>query len=35
MRLISFAVENHKNFREQQGMFFTPEEGEEAEAQAN
>jgi hypothetical protein len=28
MRLISFAVENHKNFREQQGMFFTPEEGE-------
>ena len=28
MRLISFAVENHKNFREQQCMFFTPEEGE-------
>lgn len=28
MRLISFAVENHKNFREKQGMFFTPEEGE-------
>ena len=28
MRLISFAVENHKNFREQQGMFFTPEECE-------
>lgn len=28
MRLISFAVENHKNFREKQGMFFTPEKGE-------
>ena len=28
MRLISFAVENHKNFREKQGIFFTPEEGE-------
>lgn len=28
MRLISFAVENHKNFKEKQGMFFTPEEGE-------
>ena len=28
MRLISFAVENHKNFREKQGMFFAPEEGE-------
>lgn len=28
MRLISFAVENHKNFREQQGMFFAPEEGD-------
>lgn len=28
MRLRSFAVENHKNFREQQGMFFTPEEGD-------
>ena len=28
MRLVSFAVENHKNFKDQQGMFFTPEEGE-------